>query len=330
MTSSRRIKRRKVKASFSALIALINWATMTPLQGRPHFDDRDFNGPKVIYGADNRFETQLYPDRVFREMAKSVAGMVHKNKIVPNFRNPETHVFFKKTAKRSFDLCPDERFALQNVLPICSGFLAAPDILVTAGHCIESIDDCENFTWIFDYEEGIEAIANKNIYGCKEIIGSKLKSSYFSLKDYAVIRLDRPVVGREPLKVRLKGRPNWGEPLVIIGHPLGLPQKISDGAEVKVGNALGFLRPIKNLVRKRDFFMANLDSYAGNSGSPVFNKNTGLVEGILIEGAEDFVEDTDQMCNRSVIKRDSAFVTDEKVFRINKVKPLKKILQAAE
>ncbi len=330
-------KKVKAKASFSAFIALINWATMTPLHGEgsllsgPHaFNQSVIEGPKVIYGVDNRFESELYPNRDFREKAKSVAGMVHRNKIVPNFRDSESHVFFKKSAKRSYDLCPDERFALQNVLPICSGFLAAPDILVTAGHCIETVADCKDYVWIFDYVEGTDTISNDNIYGCKEIIANKLDSSYFSLKDYAIIRLDKPVKNREPLKVRMKGRPNWGEPLVIIGHPLGLPQKVSDGAQVKIGNALGFLRPIKNLIRKRDFFMANLDAFGGNSGSPVFNEETGLVEGILVEGAEDFKEDQEQMCNRSIVKKDSGFVTDEKVFRINKMKPLKKLLQAAE
>ena len=39
----------------------------------------------------------------------------------------------------------------------------------------------------------------------------------------------------------------------------------------------------------RNFFVANLDTYAGNSGSPVFNTDTGLIEGILVRGEQDFV-----------------------------------------
>jgi hypothetical protein len=38
------------------------------------------------------------------------------------------------------------------------------------------------------------------------------------------------------------------------------------------------------------FFVANLDTYGGNSGSPVFNSVTHEVEGILVRGEADFVQ----------------------------------------
>ena len=37
------------------------------------------------------------------------------------------------------------------------------------------------------------------------------------------------------------------------------------------------------------FFVANLDTYGGNSGSPVFNQDDDVVEGILVRGETDFV-----------------------------------------
>jgi hypothetical protein len=39
-----------------------------------------------------------------------------------------------------------------------------------------------------------------------------------------------------------------------------------------------------------DFFVANTDTYAHNSRSPVFNDNDSVVEGILVRGETDFVE----------------------------------------
>jgi hypothetical protein len=44
-------------------------------------------------------------------------------------------------------------------------------------------------------------------------------------------------------------------------------------------------------VRRHDngFFIANLDTYGGNSGSAVFNEKTGEVEGILVRGETDFI-----------------------------------------
>jgi hypothetical protein len=45
--------------------------------------------------------------------------------------------------------------------------------------------------------------------------------------------------------------------------------------------------------------VANLDTYGGNSGSPVFNHRTGEVEGILVRGENDYVYDPGQGCQVS-------------------------------
>lgn len=322
-------KRPKAQRVFNLLLVLLQFSTITSAHG----DDEITTNPglkyipKVIYGVDNRYDTEDYPDRKFRELAKSVAGMVSKNKIVKDFMNPAQHTFFKKTAKRAYGLCEDERFALQNVLPICTGFLVAPDILVTAGHCITSEEECERYSWVFDYTEGTTKIPNENIYNCKEILSRETKDTYLTLKDYAVIKLDKKVEGRAPLKFRRKGRPNLGTPLVVIGHPIGLPQKIADGAKVKIGHYSGLFRPVRSLIRKRHYIMANVDTFVGNSGSPVFNEKSGEVEGILVEGAEDFIEDPDFLCKRSVQKKDSAFGVEEKIYRINRIDVLKDLPQ---
>jgi hypothetical protein len=61
----------------------------------------------------------------------------------------------------------------------------------------------------------------------------------------------------------------------VIGSPSGLPLKVAGGAQVR-GNSHPF------------FFTANLDTFQGNSGSAVFNAETGMVEGILVRGEEDY------------------------------------------
>ena len=47
------------------------------------------------------------------------------------------------------------------------------------------------------------------------------------------------------------------------------------------------------------YFVANLDTYGGNSGSPIINAATGMLEGILVRGATDFVIDNVENCFRS-------------------------------
>jgi len=238
---------------------------------------------KVIYGADNRQEVRDFANPAFRAKAKAVAGMVQASSLTRSSQN--TILFdLENTLERSMRVCANERFAEQTTLPVCSGFLVAPDILVTAGHCITGPKSCSDFAWVFDYVEGTEEINPANVYRCKEIIGQRQTLGIFAKKDYAVIRLDRRSE-RQPLAYRKKGSIDKGEPVLVIGHPSGLPMKVADGAEVRVTTL--------------NTFRADLDTYGGNSGSPVFNENTGLVEGILVSGAQDYVVDRSGTCMTS-------------------------------
>lgn len=283
--------------------------------------------PKILYGVDNRYDVEDHPNSEARAQAESVAGMVEPWQLSSNPNNPLEFLFPRVTHVRDARVCADERFANQIVLPYCSGFLVAPDVLVTAGHCVTSEEDCERFVWAFGYKNGMEAIAKKDVYKCEKIIEQKLTDTTFTIRDYAVIKLDRKVKDRKPLKFRKFGRPNRGTPLYVIGHPMRLPMKIADGAEVKGWNSEELETPLKTLFKRRFYLQANLDTYQGNSGSPVFNEDTGVVEGILIEGADDFEvrENDPDYCMQSVRRSDSKLESEERIFRINKIPALKKL-----
>lgn len=284
---------------------------------------------KVIYGPiDNRIEVIDFPNAEFREKAKSVAAMVEKRDLIADTESDGEYWFFQRNAGRSYRLCPGERFREQVMLANCSGFLIDQDTLITAGHCVVDQEQCESSYWVFDYVLGTERVKEKNVFTCKKLLAHSLEDKYSSFKDYAVIKLDRPT-GREGLEIRKRGRPFLGTPLITIGHPIGLPMKITDGATVRLGSLLGLLRPLKNTLRKRYFFLSNIDAYGGNSGSPVLNGDTGLVEGLLSEGAEDFewVVQAEgragcrQTRNVKILKEGS----QEKVFRITKIKNLEEL-----
>lgn len=282
------------------------------------------SGADIIYGNDDRYEVDKYPNKEFRNLAKSVAGMVKSSLLKDDIGNPDIYNFFKRTAEDKFELCEEEKFAKQYTLPICSGFLIAPDVLVTAGHCIEEQIDCDKFKWVFDFKEGTKKIKKEDVYSCTKIFERQLMSTKFKLKDYAVIQLDRPVKGRTPLKFRRKSKARIGTKLVVIGHPSGLPMKVTDNGKIKRMNKEEIWKPISTLFKKRYYFNANLDTYSGNSGSPVFNRKTKLVEGILVQGGEDYVRNIDLFCNESNRLSDSRWGTEEKVFRITKVPYIQK------
>jgi hypothetical protein len=91
-----------------------------------------------------------------------------------------------------------------------------------------------------------------------------------------LVRLDRTVVGRKPLRFRKVSKARTGRSLYVVGHPCGLPQKYAPGAAIRHNSP-------------KNYFVANLDTYGGNSGSPVFDARTHRVEGVLVRGETDFI-----------------------------------------
>jgi V8-like Glu-specific endopeptidase len=237
---------------------------------------------KVIYGDDNRRDVYDTSNAQFINLSKSTAAMIDSSRLVEEGEN------FKVEAEalgERRNLCEDEPFYSQPAAANCSGFLVGPNLLVTAGHCVSSLwggePSCKSYKWVFDYNVDYEGkdqftIPKSNVYACKSILSYALDRT--SNDDFALIELERDVTDREPLEVRTEGKIADKSPLVVIGHPWGLPTKIADGANVR-NNDDGV------------FFNANLDTYGGNSGSAVFNAETGKVEGILVRGAQDDTRD---------------------------------------
>jgi V8-like Glu-specific endopeptidase len=230
---------------------------------------------KVIYGVDNREDVVNTLDNLMLDKSRSSAGMFSTSSLSA-LSNGDFKVIGKTLVERGW--CSAERFSNQMTSPVCTGFLIAPDVIATAGHCVAKSTDCRNYSWAFDYKiptaDATTAIIPKNsVYRCKAIIATVNSST--TKDDYAVIRLDRKVLDRAPLEIRRSGKIADGTSLVLIGHPKGLPLKIAPGANVRSNSAT-------------KFFVANLDSYGGNSGSPVFNALTGVVEGILVRGEADY------------------------------------------
>lgn len=269
---------------------------------------------KVIYGKDNRLDLYQVTDFVHYQLARSTAAMFSSSKL----KDHGTSVEVMGDSLEERGICEEERFTNQSTGALCTGFLVASDLLLTAGHCIKSVSDCENRTWVFDFnaehagqEEFI--IPKTSVYGCKEIVSRKLNRS--TSHDYALIRLDRPVKDRVPMKVRSTGKIANQAEVVIIGYPSGLPVKVADGARVRYNH-------------KELFFVANTDSFSGNSGSPVIDTHTGTVEGILVRGEQDYTYDEERGC-RVPKQCDDFECRGEDVTRVTTIPNLQKLIAAA-
>lgn len=245
----------------------------------------------IIYGEDNRVETYEASKRD-QKLAKATAGMLESKKLI----NLRTHALLPPNSiANEMGLCIDERFSDQPTSVICSAFLVGPNLMVTAGHCIGNQTRCEEVKFVFDYKvDSITKRANmitskNNIYSCKRVIDSKLIVDKLTgnIQDYALIELDRNVKGVTPLEYRTEGIISDSQSIMVIGHPSGLPQKIAADANVFENNL------------EMSFFKTNLDTYGGNSGSAVFNDDSGMVEGILVRGGKDYLADEENNCTVS-------------------------------
>lgn len=249
-----------------------------------------FAGPDGIYGPDDRKDIFEVSSSLHLKLAQSTAGMID----VRMFKKGASATLFdlqgNPTLEAAENLCTSEKFGSQLLAPNCSGFLVGPDLLVTAGHCYVSSprapgqkvptpqENCKSSAWVFDYNmkskttNPTKDISINNIYSCKSVVAAVRNNDF----DYAIIRLDRKVVGRAPLKFRSTGKLSEKAPLVVIGHPNGLPTKIAGNGKVTLNSA-------------QNFFSTNLDTFHGNSGSAVFDATSGQVEGILVMGKTDYV-----------------------------------------
>lgn len=281
----------------------------------------DFNFPgDLIYGKDDRVEIELYSEDSFIEKSKSIALRVSNKKLTPDRSNPDRILFPAVTLGAAMpNLCESEKFLDQVSLGSCSGFLVGPKTLVTAGHCMKNELDCNGNQWVFGYKKDTTEFERSQIYSCSKIITQKHVYSDKEISDYAIIELDREVENYVPLKRRKFGRVFTETPLVVIGHPLGLPMKATDGGVVSKMNAKERKNKIRTIKLRANYFNTNLDAYAGNSGAPVFNKENGEVEGILIQGQQDFVYNAEKDCHQSKELSNSHMDAAEKVMRINKI-----------
>jgi len=241
------------------------------------------NASAAVYGPDNRAFVNSN-----NMSARAVAVMVPKSFIEDSSEVPGTKNLATVPLIESQNMCASEKFASAPSFYVsCTGFLIAPDLLMTAGHCSVLFGETENsaspyctdFDWYFGFEaDSTGQVKTKNIpadsiYECEKIIKAAHNSFMVSQtvidfrEDYSLIKLKKQVVGRTPLKLTSQ-RPQPGEAVTLIGHPLGGPKMISAG---------------KILSNEPTYDRSNVHSFSGNSGSPLLNAQ-GEVFGILVRG----------------------------------------------
>jgi hypothetical protein len=253
--------------------ALSHIKTPDILQGlRQMIEEKRLDGERGIWGVDERMDHFDISDNRVRRNALSVAAVCMKNHLSPTGEGfQELRV---KNYGETYTLCPRERFYDQPVAAglMCTGVLVAPDVVATAAHFADETN-VRGLRFLFGYvmsdpRSPVIRFPNKNVYHGVAIFHREydVREPNASGSDWVLVRLDRKVEGRE---IAALSRRNvfYDQPLYVLGHPCGLPLKYAPGVlvdDIRIA-----------------YFMAQMDLYSGNSGSPVFCARTHEMVGMV-------------------------------------------------
>ena len=244
-----------------------------------------------VYGVDDREDVVHVDDPDIQRVASSV-GMLFEEKDL--IQTPGGYTFFSNNIFPD-DHCADRPFRNQpRYGGGCTAFLIDQNTIATAAHCLmDSMDFASNEKdvqkyFVLDYvtnEEGDVPPILKHVYEIdwREINyvydhvidekGDELRN-YEGFRDIAIAKLTKKVDDRQPLSIRTSGTIGSDDHVYVVGHPWGLPKKVTghkDSATI-IDNS------------PETYFSATTDTFKVNSGSPVFNRKTHVVEAIHVRG----------------------------------------------
>jgi V8-like Glu-specific endopeptidase len=263
---------------------------------------------RPLYTPENRKDLwQIHDDVISQQAASSVAL----------FRSSDfdgtpdgTQRLHARTYKDVMRLCPDEKFADELQGAFCSGLLVRNDTVLTAGHCVNELHNdthipkLADIRFVFGFSVDSTASRGRSEFTQQQFYRAKLpgadhtyltdksalsgKASNITREDWALIKLEAPVAPQvaRPVTNSSRVKITDGADVYALGYPSGIPLKYATAAKVS-SNA------------KKFYFLTNLNTFDGNSGSGVFSGQTNNLVGILASGEpQDFYWDSVGSCSR--------------------------------
>lgn len=184
-------------------------------------------------------------------------------------------------------LAPNEKFRDELAPGFGSAFLIRRKKIMTAGHCV-----CPNDSPKLMSKEWMDTVRvvfrfhktqsnqdkrifdKDDVYKIKKVVSYNFNPNSRIESDWAIIKLDRPV------DIKIKSLefnyfPSEGSEIYALGCPTGTAVKFAGPSRIR---KINFQSQMKS----------DIDTFAGNSGCPIFDRATNKVIGILTRGFEDY------------------------------------------
>lgn len=224
----------------------------------------------AIYGVDDRVNPDDLRYKDIFSMTEAMGLIISSKNLVSTAEPGKFNLLGKAPLG---PLCSSVPFQEESSGGTCSSFLVDEETMITANYCVQDIQ-CKELYIAFDFQKNFvtekdSLISGTTVNHCKSIqravgIDGKL----------AVITLEQKMPGRRPLKINTARDLKVGTAVFLLSYPEGKSLKISGNAQVR------------EQVGK--MYRADLDAFRGSGGGPVINQNTGLVEGVLFSGEQDY------------------------------------------
>ncbi|KAH0536484.1 hypothetical protein FGG08_006637 [Glutinoglossum americanum] len=174
---------------------------------------------------------------------------------------------------------------------MATGWLIKEDLLVTAGHCaFDWSHKMGRLTHLKAYigydgkgsigDESVQFRKGKRVVTTSEWLTARGDRAH----DVAFIQLQKPFVGITPIK--FGDTPESGEPVLgVVGYPGDKRDEETDESGAKMYQM--FLKTPYNLQQSREMMLEyEIDTFGGNSGSPVFRKSDMVSIGVHVYGGD--------------------------------------------
>ncbi len=239
----------------------------------------EYGRGEEIASSSNRTNLDLFfLDETYNEPPYETRGLCNPT---PNWENVNCLADgdIRKTVARS---CGLSIVVHDGHVSTCSGTLIAPDLVLTAGHCMSDPGGLEEASgsFCFDFESTCGGVRPGSYAPRFFKIIKVIRRKYLAVGslDYAIIQIEVPPggIGIPPIAMR-PNLPEVGDRVFQIHHPQGVIKKVSADPDSSwaaisdLGAASGF--------STYTYIRANADLTGGSSGSSLFD-NSGRIIGI--------------------------------------------------